>query len=165
MKLEISKALKQDKTVLKRMLELYQHDISPFSNADLNVHGEFGYAYLDHYWVEDGRYPYLAKFADKIVGFVLVNTHSYLPKSQYSISEFFVMKRYRRQGLGKILAIHVFEQHPGMWEVRQLPNHREAVVFWRNTIGGYSAGMFQEIPDGHRDWRGSIFSFDNGFGA
>lgn len=161
MELEIFKASKQDKTILQHMLELSQHALSPFSNADLNVHGEFGYAYLDHYWVEDGRYPYLAKFAGKLVGFVLVNTYNYLPQSQYSISEFFVMKRYRRQGIGKTLAIHIFEQHPGMWEVRQLPGHREAVDFWRNIISDYSAGIFQEMADGYRDWRGSIFSFDN----
>ncbi|MDJ0616060.1 MAG: GNAT family N-acetyltransferase [Calothrix sp. MO_192.B10] len=161
MKLEIFKALKHDKLILQRMLELHQHDISPFSKTDLNVHGEFSYTYLDHYWVEDGRYPYLAKSAGKLVGFALVNTHKYLPDSQYSMAEFFVMKRYRRQGIGKALALHVFDQHRGMWEVCQLPGHTEAVAFWKRIISDYTAGIFKEIVNGYGEWQGSILQFDN----
>jgi predicted acetyltransferase len=49
MELEVFAALEQDKPIVRRMLELYQYDLSTFANADLNEHGEFGYPYLDHY--------------------------------------------------------------------------------------------------------------------
>ena len=54
MELEIFCAAKHDNQILQRMLELHQYDLSPFTQVDLNIHGEFGYAYLDHYWVEPG---------------------------------------------------------------------------------------------------------------
>ncbi|MEO1404346.1 MAG: GNAT family N-acetyltransferase [Cyanobacteria bacterium J06635_1] len=151
MALEIYKALRQDKLMLRHLLELHQHDLSPFSNADLNEQGEFGYPYLDHYWVEPGRYPYLAKLSGKLAGFALVNTHHYLPESDYSMAEFFVMRRYRRQGLGRAMAMHIFEQHPGIWEIRQLPGHIEALTFWKNTIRDRTPETFKEILGGYVD--------------
>ncbi len=161
MELDIFSASPQDKPVMQRMLELYLYDLSPFANADLNEHGEFGYAYLDHYWTEQGRYPYLAKLADVYVGFALVNTHHYLPESDYSMAEFFVMQRYRHQGLGQQFAVHVFEQHRGIWEVRQLPTHVSATLFWKRIISTYTAGAVKEFVDGYGNWQGPILQFNN----
>ncbi|MEM9164716.1 MAG: GNAT family N-acetyltransferase [Cyanobacteria bacterium P01_F01_bin.4] len=160
MALEILKATQEDKPILRRMLELHQHDLSSFSNADLNQHGEFGYPYLDHYWTEPERHSYLARLSGKLAGFALVNTHHYLPESDYSMAEFFVMKRYRRQGLGRAMAMHIFEQHPGIWEIRQLPGHTEAVTFWKNTIRDRTPEIFKEILGGYGDWPGPILQFN-----
>lgn len=110
---------------------------------------------------ERGRYPFLAKLAGKLVGFALVNTHYYLPESEYSLAEFFAMKRYRRQGLGQKFAVQVFEQQRGTWEVRQLPGHVRATSFWRRIIGDYTAGAFKEIVHGYGGWPGPILQFTN----
>jgi hypothetical protein len=37
--------------------------------------------------------------------------------------QFFVLKRYRRAGVGLALAQHVFRSHPGPWEVGQMPGN------------------------------------------
>lgn len=39
------------------------------------------------------------------------------------MSEFFVMKKYRRQGIGKKAAIEVLQMHPGKWELTVHPNN------------------------------------------
>jgi predicted acetyltransferase len=161
MTLEVHAALEQDKPVVRRMLELYQHDLSPFANADLNGHGEFGYARLDHYWTEEGRWPFLARVAGKLAGFALVNTHHCLPGSEYSMAEFFVLKRYRRQGIGQKFAVQVFGQRRGVWEVRQLPGNTDALVFWRCVIGEYTGGAFREMADGYGEWQGCVQQFSN----
>lgn len=161
LELEIVAASSQDKPIVRRMLELYQYDLSPFANIDLNEHGEFGYAYLDHYWTEPGRYPFLAKQAGKFIGFALVNTHHYLPESDYSMAEFFVMKRYRRQGLGQQFALYVFEQHRGTWEVSQLPGHTQATLFWQRIIEGYASGAVKAFAEGYGKWQGPILQFSN----
>ncbi|WP_248061006.1 GNAT family N-acetyltransferase [Paenibacillus silvae] len=56
------------------------------------------YKYLDHYWTEDGRYPFLIKVDDKLVGFALVRDIGKNESDQtvYWMAEFFVMKKYRR---------------------------------------------------------------------
>ncbi|MEO0839522.1 MAG: GNAT family N-acetyltransferase, partial [Cyanobacteria bacterium J06643_5] len=72
-------------------------------------------------------------------------------------------KRYRRLGIGQALALHIFEQHPGTWEVCQLPGHTEAVSFWKRIINNYTAGIFKEMVNGYEDWQGSILQFNNSF--
>jgi predicted acetyltransferase len=143
------------------MLELYQYDLSPFAHTDLNQDGEFGYAHLDRYWSDPGRYPFLAKVAGKLIGFALVNTHHHVPGSDYSMAEFFIMKRYRRRRFGRVFALHVFDTCRGLWEVRQLPGHMEAIRFWNKVIRDYTSGVFEEKPDGYGAWKGPILRFNN----
>jgi predicted acetyltransferase len=143
MDVEILKATVDDKPVLRRMLELYLYDLSAFQDSDLNCHGEFGYGHLDHYWREDGRHAFLVRRSGKLVGFVLVNTHGCAPDSHFSIAEFFVMRRYRRQGIGRAMAFHVWDTFPGRWEVGQLPGNVPAQRFWRAVVEEYTGGKFE----------------------
>jgi predicted acetyltransferase len=34
------------------------------------------------------------------------------------MSEFFVLRKYRRQGIGRTAAVELFERFPGPWRVR-----------------------------------------------
>jgi hypothetical protein len=47
--LAVRHATLADQLPIRRMLELYQHDLSDIWDQDLDVHGEYGYA-LDRYW-------------------------------------------------------------------------------------------------------------------
>jgi predicted acetyltransferase len=42
------------------------------------------------------------------------------------ITEFFVMRKYRRQGIGKRVARELFECSPGRWEVADLQLSKES---------------------------------------
>ncbi len=73
MKIEVIQASLEDKPILQRMMELYQYDFSEYDESDLDSHGTFGYAWLDRYWREEGRYPFIVLIDGKLAGFVLVN--------------------------------------------------------------------------------------------
>ena len=49
--LEVRHATMADQLPIRRMLELYQHDLSDIWDQDLDLHGEYGYA-LERYWSE-----------------------------------------------------------------------------------------------------------------
>ena len=119
MKIEVSPALVDDKSLIQRMMELYQHDLSEFENNDLDSHACFGYRFLDHYWKEKGRHPFIVRVDDKLAGFVLVNRNTHLPGNEWAIAEFFVMRKYRRRGIGKAVAFYLFDQFREKWEVRE----------------------------------------------
>jgi predicted acetyltransferase len=51
---------------------------------------------------------------------------------------------------------------PGRWEVRVITQNAPAQVFWRSVIAEYTQGAFQEALLDDEDWRGPVFSFDNG---
>ncbi|WP_334949495.1 GNAT family N-acetyltransferase [Nostoc sp.] len=161
MYVEVLSASIDDKPLIQQMMELYQYDFSEFENKHLNEHGYFGYPYLDYYWVESDRYPFIVRVGGKLAGFVLVNQYTYIPGSQYSIAEFFILRRYRQQGIGKNVAFQIFDRFCGKWEIHQLTTNVVARKFWRRVIGEYTAGKFTETVMEIDDWRGTVHCFDN----
>ncbi len=161
MNIAVLPVLVKDKSVIQRMMELYQHDFSEFENIDLDEHGYFGYPYLDYYWVEEDRHPFMIQVDGKLAGFVLVNQCTYLPDSQYSIAEFFILRKYRKRGIGRQVACYVFDLFSGCWEIHQIHANKVAQQFWRNVIGAYTAGNYTEIVIEEQNWQGVAQCFDN----
>jgi predicted acetyltransferase len=126
---EIVEAAIADKVVLSRLLELYQHDFSEYVDADVDAHGLYGYQYLDHYWTEPDRHPFLFRVDGRWAGFALVRSGA-----PHDMAEFFVMRKYRRLGVGTDAARAVFARFPGAWQVRQERGNHAATTFWRDAI-------------------------------
>lgn len=134
---EVVRADLCDKPVIRRLLELDAHDHSEFDPREINDHGEFGYPYLDHYWTEPNRYPFLIRSGGHIAGFAFVGL---LPAHEdaagvasaetFSMAEFFVLRAHRRRGIGRRAARDLFRRFPGRWKVRQQPGNEPATSFW-----------------------------------
>jgi predicted acetyltransferase len=129
----------QDKAVLSRMLELYQYDLSEVWPQTLNMHGEYGFA-VDRYLRNPRLRAYFFLVDGNYAGFGLVDPDVSLPENDFWMGQFFVMKRYRRSGVGTKGARFIFEQFRGKWEVGQMPLNFLAQAFWRRTIGEYTNG-------------------------
>ncbi|MEM7762279.1 MAG: GNAT family N-acetyltransferase [Cyanobacteria bacterium P01_A01_bin.40] len=150
-----------DKLLIQRMMELYQYDFSEFSNIDLDEHGYFGYSHLDHYWVETNRYPFLLRVNDKLAGFALVNQLTNLPGSNYSLAEFFILRKYRHQGIGRQVAFDIFNLFSGRWEIYQAHTNLAAKKFWQSVLETYTKGSYTETVIEEGGWAGIIRCFDN----
>ena len=50
-------------------MELYRYDFTEFDQADVGPHGDYGYRYLDHYWADPGRHPFLFQVDGNWAGF------------------------------------------------------------------------------------------------
>ena len=161
--LEVRAATADDRLPLYRMLELYQHDLSDVWDQDLDSHGEYGYA-LDHYWADPACQPFMFVVAGRYAGFALVDAAVQLAGSERWIAQFFVVKKYRRQGVGRAAARAVFERMPGRWEVGQMPRNTPAQAFWRRVIGEYTGGRFVEHTLDAEGWQGVLQCFDNAQG-
>jgi predicted acetyltransferase len=163
MKIELIKVSETEKSVLRHLMELYAYDFSEFDDADVNDHGLFGYTYFDYYWTEDTRHPFFIKVDNKLAGFVLVNEYCYLVKEDgaKSIAEFFVMRKYRRKGIGKQVAFQVFDTFPGKWEVIQHGDNNPSKTFWEIVIGEYTSGNYVKDRVKTEWWTGQALLFDN----
>jgi len=117
------------KAVVRQLLELYQYDFSEFVESDVDEHGLYGYRYLDNYWTESDRRPLLFKVEGHWSGFALVRTGA-----PHDMAEFFVMRRYRRSGIGVRAARAVFARFPGAWQVRQMASNPASTMFWKRAI-------------------------------
>jgi predicted acetyltransferase len=159
---EIVPVKEADKSVLRQLMELYSHDFSEFTGEDVDEHGFYGYSYLDHYWAEDGRYPFFIKVDGKIAGFALVRKSCgdySASESVCNIAEFFVMRKYRRMNVGGVAAKCVFELFKGEWEVRVLHVNVPALPFWRKVIDEYTGGNYVYHSEPVADWDGVGYTF------
>lgn len=139
----------EQKPVLVQMLELYNYDFSAFSGDDISEYGYFGYPYIDAYWNEQGRYPFFIRVDGKLAGLVLVRSCSeYVPLDEpHNVAEFFVMKKYRRKGVGRSAAMAVFDRVPGGWEISVWDSNMDAKRFWHSVVEEYTAGCYERFND------------------
>lgn len=116
MNITLAPASLQEKPLLDRLMQLYLYDFTKFNEADLDKFGKYRYP-LTEFWKNPNRRPFLIRANDQIAGFVLVGlqaTSLYEPPKKVNfIAEFFVMKKYRKQGIGEFAARYVFDQFPG----------------------------------------------------
>ncbi|HEX8680871.1 MAG TPA: GNAT family N-acetyltransferase [Ardenticatenaceae bacterium] len=163
MDVELVRASVEEKPVLQRMMELYLYDFSEFEDMDLNADGLFEYPYLDAFWTEETRHPFIIRVAGKLAGFVLVRQLATEPKAVQGIAEFFVMRKYRRLGVGQQAARAVFQKFTGSWEIGVLRSNVGAQGFWRSVVGKYTMGRYTEIEmeKSAEGWEGILLQFEN----
>jgi predicted acetyltransferase len=162
MDIELQPASISDKPVLRNLMELCQHDYSEYDGAEVDAHGLFGYKYLDNYWTEPKRFPCLIRVSGKLAGFVLVRTISSLDKlASHAITEFFVLRKYRRQGIGRQAAWQIFDMFPGQWSVCQEEGNWPAQSFWRRVIAEYTQGSYTDEMLQTEEWQGPHQKFQS----
>jgi predicted acetyltransferase len=161
--IELNYASIDDKSVLRNLMELCQHDYSEYDGADVDEHGLFGYRYLDHYWTEAGRTAFLVIVAGKLAGFALVRTIEAQDKRlTHTVAELFVMRKYRRQGIGRQVAWRLFDLFPGHWSIAQEEGNRPAQSFWRQVIAEYTQGAYTDEVLETEEWHGPRQRFQSG---
>ena len=140
MLIELIIATLDQKSIVANLLELYAYDFTQYCNFDLGDDGFYGYEHLDLYWIDPKRIPYLIKVDGKWAGLVLIQQGSHLntDSTPWDIAEFFIMSRYRRQGLGTDVAHQLWNKYQGHWQVRVLEGNPRACLFWHKTIQSFT---------------------------
>jgi predicted acetyltransferase len=148
--MELLRVSIEKKIILRNLMELYQYDMSQYEEEranDVNEYGLFDYKYLDHYWTEEGRHPFFVMISGKLAGFVLVREITVAggdSSPKFSMAEFFILRKYRRQGFGKEVAYIVFKMFKGKWIVSWLNKNTSAKAFWTGIISEYTGGEYAE---------------------
>jgi predicted acetyltransferase len=60
------------------------------------------------------------------------------------MQEFFVLRKFRRRGVGRRVALDLFARYAGPWRVEQLSGNAPAVLFWRRVIADHTRGRCTE---------------------
>ena len=163
---EITAATTNEAATLARLMQLYLHDFSEFAPLD-TLHGEmaangrFDYPNLASYWSEAHREPLLLRVSARLAGFVLVNDWSASGRPvDFAIAEFFVGRKYRRNGIGTQAARQVIAARCGVWEVAVAAYNRPALAFWSKTLPSIHQGAREAIESNGSRWTGTIFRFE-----
>lgn len=167
MNIQISLATIQEKIILQNLMQYYLYEFSEDDGIELNELGEFVYPYLEHYWNEPDRYPFLIRVENQLAGFALLRRATYfslpedLPGMPMVVAEFFILKKDRRKGLGSQAARWLFDQFPGRWEIAQMKTNFVGQAFWRKVIGEYCRGAYGEVLLDDSRWKGPVQVFEN----
>ncbi len=147
----------EEKSIIRNLLQLYIHDFSEFEGFDLNQHGLYGYRYLDHYWTDPDRFPFIVRVNNELAGFALVSKFDRGEYRETRFSEFFIVRKYRRRGVGQDVARQVFARFPGPWVLTERASNVGAQQFWREILGRLVKGEFTEyVETGIRPGRSGV---------
>lgn len=80
--------------------------------------------------------------------------------SDLDVAEFFVLRRYRRIGVGRLAARALWAALPARWVVRVAEGNSPALAFWLGVVPDTGGNYIEVTRDsGGRRWR--VFSFDS----
>jgi predicted acetyltransferase len=106
---------------------------------------DLGYP-LERYFEQPGFWAYVGRVGGELAGFVLVSDRvRHCTGPGRLVDEFFVLRCYRRRGVGRALAYQTFDTYRGYWEVAEVSTNTPAQAFWRQVIDGYTQGRYREI--------------------
>ncbi|MFN4294583.1 MAG: GNAT family N-acetyltransferase, partial [Thermoflexales bacterium] len=160
-------ATKRHCRVLRALFELYAHDFSPITGADVDDQGAFTDEDFPLSWWQslgDAFHPFLLALHGAWAGFAYVGEGSYIRPGQdhhWLMDEFFILRKYRRRGLGEWFATQLFNRFPGVWEVGELRENLDAQAFWRKVVGRYTGGRFEEVEVQSQRWTGPVQRFES----
>lgn len=161
--LRVTDAGADDAATLSALFELYAYDFSEILPIDVEDDGRFRVPPLDAYWKDPASHAHLVRVAGKLAGFALVQGRSRLTGAAgvFDMAEFFVMRKYRRHGVGRSVTEYLFDRFQGPWEVREKKDNHPAIAFWRNAIGAYTGGRFEDTALDDERWHGQVQRFDS----
>lgn len=166
MTLVIQPADEHGLSAIAHMMQLYIHDFSELwvgqERGELGPDGLFADYPLDTYRAGDPRrVPLIFRKAEGLVGFALLNEHTHSGLSaDWSMAEFFIVRKHRRGGTGTRAAHLIFTAYPGQWDLAVARSNTGARSFWARAIAAHPKVSAREELD--RDdalWNGAIFRF------
>jgi len=162
MKIEVAEATRKDEPMLERLFQLYQYDFSEIMGGDVEDDGVFHYISLGDIWDDDHAHVFITRVEGWLAGVAIVEERSHFTGDTdvAYMDEFFVMRKYRRTGVGSEFAARLFDMFPGRWEVGQVAPNTEATLFWRSVIREYTGGNFDERIEDSDMWQGPVQTFD-----
>lgn len=135
--IQLVKVTEKNKSLLFNLMQLYLYDLSVYFNFKINNNGIYEYDHFEDYFIDSNYIPYFIYSDNELVGFVLLNDYSPITNTHENIinvSEFFILKLYRKQGLGEMTFQALLEMHKGVWTIKPAAFSKEANAFWETII-------------------------------
>jgi predicted acetyltransferase len=153
--MQITKVEQNGKDILRQLITLFLHDLSEF-NSDLEINqsnGLFEFDVFEWFFEKEGLTPFFIHEEDKIIGFILLQSGQFSNQefADYVLNSFFIIKKYRRRGLGKEACKEFFKQFPGRYAISQVKTNTPAIHFWKSIYKSFSIEFYEkeEIEEGH----------------
>ena len=149
---------------LSNLFQLYVHDFSEWWNGEawgeIGEDGRFAPYPLEPYFRQPDRSTHLIRVDGELAGFALIDAdaHSGEP-ADFNMAEFFIVRKHRREGVGRAAALALIRERPGAWEIAVVRKNLAAQPFWRSVAAAAAAGEVEELDRSDASWNGLILRF------
>jgi len=126
----------QQDAVLRQLGQFYFYDFSEIEGDWVDENGRFTEINTERFWTLPGARAFLCRVDGHWAGFAMISQRSFLvdvPQANV-VEEFFVMRQYRRRGVGIGMANRLFDLVSGEWHLAQTPNNDKARKFWHQVV-------------------------------
>lgn len=150
---------------LANLIQLYIHDFSEFLAGQRKLaveeNGRFAdLLHLEDYWSKPDRSVWFIRAGGELAGFALLNTHAHCGRPvDFNMGEFFVMRTFRRDGVGARAAIDIINMHPGQWEIAVSVRNPPALAFWPRVAAAVAGEHVETLEGDGKAWTGPILRF------
>ena len=156
-------ATKAERPALDNLMQLYIYDWSELRPLDVARRRPLRRLSARRVLGERRHHPLLLRVDGRLAGFALVSEGSRLTGAPgvFDMAEFFVMRRFRRKGVGLAAAAAAFDRFKGAWEIRQRDENAAATAFWRRAIDRYTGGNYRDVRWNDRASIGPVQMFSS----
>lgn len=137
-----------DYPTIQNMGRFYVYDMTEYMGNEkgweIPENGLFECIDFKKYWEQSDTFPFLIRINNEIAGFVIIDKKGSDSQVDFNVAQFFILRKFKKQGIGRYVAYQCFNQFKGTWEVMVLPQNTGAYTFWKKIIGDYTNHCFQE---------------------
>jgi predicted acetyltransferase len=122
--------------LIRNLYQFYAYESSDWEQEDVEVDGRF-YIHEEHlarYWQDPQWSANLILVDGFIAGFLLVERSEIAALNALELADLFILKRYRRKGIGRAIASQVLMSGEFDWLVRFYDQDETAQAFWRAVL-------------------------------
>jgi predicted acetyltransferase len=147
--------------MVRRLVQFYVYDLV---GERWGVQRDGTYAprrWHRQFWRRDDRRHFVVRVDGRPAGFALVRRLTPVDGAPaWEMAEFFVLRAYRRRGVGTRVARALFARFPGRWTLSVLTWNVTAQPFWRRVIRRVAVGRVVTRPRHQGDLTSVVWHFE-----
>jgi ribosomal-protein-alanine N-acetyltransferase len=161
-KILLSPASIADYPIIQNMASYYAYDVSEYMGWPQQNDGKhsIGMDFIK-YWQAENTFPLIIKYQDELVGFVIIDKNVSDLSNDFNIAQFFILRKFKKKGIGRHIAFQCFDKFFGNWEVFVMPGNEGAYRFWRKIIKAYADNKFEEYTRTVNQFIRNVFVFSS----
>jgi len=150
-----------DQPRLRRLMQFYLYDFSELEDIDIDDDGVLGHREFIEEQFSPAHEVFLIRADAQLAGFAILTQGSFITHNSdvTDMTQFFILRAWRKRGVAAAAAQQLFARHPGPWEVRVIDSNTVARAFWRETITRFTGGNFDESRNNQQRHQGPFFAF------
>ena len=138
----------EDHPTMQNMGRFYVYDMTEYMQDEegwaIPENGLYECIDLKKYWNDKNAFPFLIRINEELAGFVIIDKKGSHEKIDFNMAQFFILRKFKSKGIGRIVANECFNKFNGLWEVMVMPQNKGAYKFWKRVISEYSNNQFEE---------------------